>query len=466
MNSNTVLTSTSDATVMLYDPKESEGRSLSFILGDGGLHVRQVTSEKNAVKLLRDEDIDVAVIRIHKDSDEAQKIASKFRQVSPMTEVVVTMDDSSIDITSMLSQTGIYDCIGKQSSDSELIHRVKQAVKHKSLRRELTHLREHVAMNFGFDNLVGISQKMIKLKQTVIQVSPTDIPIMISGAPGTGRTLISSIIHHHSNRRKARLIRVDCSTQPELLSAQLFGDSTLIATDSPLLAQADGGTLLLQSVDSLNSEMQNQLVQFLKSFKLSGTADTAEKRLDIRILSTVNDDIENSVLQNKFSSELFRLLGVINIQVPELAQRVDDIEILAEYFLRKMSANTGKPALSISRSALERLLRHRWPGNVRELESLLHRANALCQTDRLQVEDIVFLGSTGTVESTHTEIQSPRLPRTRIADNQRQLIEQALHDNNWNFTQTAQELGIGRTTLWRKVKKYNLQRDKSDEQAG
>ena len=222
----------------------------------------------------------------------------------------------------------------------------------------------------------------------------------------------------------------------------------------------------MQSVDSLDEKMQQRLIQFMKNFKLSGAADTNDTRLDIRILSTANSDIEFAVTHGRFSAELWRLLGVINIQVPELAERVDDIEVLADYFLRKIAAETNKPALPISRSALDRLIRHRWPGNVRELENLLHRAVTLCQTDRLQAEDIVFLGSGGSVESLPMPSERVSQPKTRLADNQRQLIEQALEDNNWNFTQTAQELGIGRTTLWRKVKKYKLQRDDSEEEAG
>jgi DNA-binding NtrC family response regulator len=177
--------------------------------------------------------------------------------------------------------------------------------------------------------------------------------------------------------------------------------------------------------------------------------------MDIRFISTTIKNLEEMISAKEFRRDLLDRIGTIVINVPTLSQRAEDIEILTEYFLRKIAADSHRKSLSISRIAVDILLQHDWPGNVRELENTLSRAAALCSNDSIEMDNIVFIGSDQKMNRLSQRIIETKSV-ARLDDSQKSLIQNALIENNWNYTQTAQELGIGRTTLWRKVKKYDL----------
>ena len=335
---------------------------------------------------------------------------------------------------------------------------VQRALEQHRLRQEALALRAQIAMHFGFDNVIGDSDVVLSLKASAQRVAGTDIPVMLTGPSGTGKNLLAKTIHYHSPRRYQPFQIFDCSVIPaEMQETEIFGVETADGSRQGILEKSDGGTLLIDNVDRMVETVQVRLQQFLQSQKLTSMADNRTVKLDIRFLSATSLDPAEIVSRRVLREELFYRLNVVTLTVPSLAARRSDIPLLADYFLRSQTEHAAS-FQGFSEEALELLDRHTWPGNVRELQSTIKRAAALGRGDRITDRDISFLnGSNSGASATSGPARSSLTIKGGLLDTgQRSLIVKALNDNDWNYTRTAAELGIGRTTLWRKIKKYKL----------
>ena len=390
-------------------------------------------------------------------------VVHRIRYISPLTEIIVVAPSGDQEEIDRADQAGAFDCIIEPISSERLLSRIQKAVQYRAIKAERGPLKEHVAMRYGFDNVVGISKVITEIKETIGRIAPTDIPIMITGASGTGKELVARVVHHHSHRRKHELVIVDCALPENLLDVQLFeSDLDRSELDRPaglsLLERADGGTLVLDKVECMPESIQERLYAFLNDFTINHP-DGQSRRLDIRFVTISGVDLNTDDAKDKFNQELLDRLSTIAIKMPRLIERAEDIEILTEFFLRTIASEYGDSSKTITRPAVDRLLHHGWPGNVRELENTIRRAVALCSKDQLDIDDISFVGVDSAGQTASEQKNSQNKTVSRLDDNQRSLIQRALAENEWNYTQTAQELGIGRTTLWRKVKKYNLKKE-------
>ena len=335
---------------------------------------------------------------------------------------------------------------------------VRRLLHMQRMRGDLYALRQSVALHYGFDNLVGISDNIQQLRASIHRVAPTEITVLLHGPTGSGKELAARIIHYHSDRHRGPFVVIDFSALPEpLADLTIFGDSN---GKAGLLQEASGGTLFLAEVSRIPRQSQERIAAFLQNLNLGEAGVPGGRKLDVRIMAASDVDIVDMANRGEFCQSLAGRLSVVRLDIAPLSERRDDIEILAEYFLRRIASEMSRPVPTVSRAAADRLRLHRWPGNVQELENCLRRALALCPGRELLAEDIIFVGNqltesgTGEGLSRMSESNNSRL----LDDGQRSIIVRALHANERNFTQTAQELGIGRTTLWRKVKKYQLKR--------
>ncbi len=405
------------------------------------------------------EDYQIILVKIDNDQYSPNKLKT-FCQSNPFVELIGIHPENNF-IKHEFIQAGLFDIVSENCSHDELMTSILKAEKSQRNKVELSRLKQYVAMNFGFDNLIGDSKQMTRLKDKIKKVSPTDISVLLSGPSGSGKSLTAKIMHHHSERRKQPFVILDSiSTPTAIFDDLLFGNKN--SQSISLLEKADKGTLFIKDVHLLPISIQQKLIQFIHSNRLDNSEDS--RQLSIRFLSSTNHNLHSLVSSGAFEKELYHLLSEVSISIPHIKERLDDIESLADYFARKISNETGRPMYTFSRSALELLYNHHWSENIRELENIIKRAVALCKTSQIEENDIRFIESTNAYSSANrfTVDMTADQGKGILDEGQRSLIVKTLNDNNWNYTQTAQELGIGRTTLWRKVKKYNLKKDSTE----
>ncbi|MEW5797134.1 MAG: sigma-54 dependent transcriptional regulator [Candidatus Zixiibacteriota bacterium] len=456
------------ASVILIVDDESAARSaMAVMLRRAGYQVVDADCISAARRILDERTPDLMIVDLRLGDENGIDLIRLARHGYPDTEAILLTGHGTIESSVEAMQAGAFDYVTKPFSNHEFLIRVHKAIERRRLKQEIITLRRHVAMHYGFDNIVGISKQITLVKETARRIAPTDITVLITGASGTGKELFARAIHHHSNRRSRPFVAVDCSAIPEaLMESELFGHTkgsfTSAAQDrTGLFADADSGTLFLDEVANIPPAIQVKLLRFLQDSIIRKVGSGTSQKIDVRIIAATNRDLGGMVADGKFREDLYYRLNVIPLSLPALKERIEDVEILTDYFLRRIAAEIGRPSLTISREAVDKLLGHSWPGNVRELENTLKRAAALCSSTHLEASDIMFIVSD---DNRAQQVSGPtksslRLKGNLLDHNQRRLIIQALTENNWNYTRTASELGIGRTTLWRKIKRYDLKRD-------
>jgi two-component system, NtrC family, response regulator HydG len=459
------MTPPNETQILILENELSVRRSLAITLAKEQYTIHEAEATAEAVKVLQTCEIDLILCNLHTGDVDGLAFVRSMRSRFPGVEMIVLTALGSIESAVEAVQAGAFDYLTKPVNNPQLIMKVQKAIEHVSLRRELTSLRQHVALSYGFDNIVGDSKAIAKVKETAGRIAATDITVLITGASGTGKELLARAIHYHSNRRHNRIATIDCSAIPEvLMESELFGHMkgsipSALETRKGILEEADGGTVFLDEVNNMPMSVQSKLLRFLQDFEIRPVGSASAKKVDVRIIAATNKDLGMMVTEGSFRDDLFYRLNVIPIRIPAMAERADDVAPLTDYFLRKIAADMKRPAITISQYAIEKLMSHTWPGNVRELENTLKRAVALSHNGQIEADQIIFSPSHQPGSpSTSITLMAPAPAGKSLAETQRSKIVQALEENSWNFTQTAQELGIGRTTLWRKIKKYNLSR--------
>ena len=403
------------------------------------------------------DEIDLAILNTS--CEQLRDCLRPLRDRYPRLEIIFMPEDyEHLDLLPV-QQLRLFDIIEPTLHRAQFLLKIESAFRLTQSAKALQNIKQQIAMNYGFDNIVGESKPMRKVIETVKRIAPTDITVMLTGQNGVGKNLTARVIHHHSERRKQPIVVVECASIPEyLFETELFGTRDESGRfQGGLLQKADRGSLYFNDVDKLPLSIQPKVLDMI--LQKSIQEEQPARKYDVRILSATANDINGLVERHLFIEGLYYQLAVMPIHLPALAKRLEDVEQLAMYFCRKAAFEMNKEYINISAAALEMLIAYPWPGNVRELENTMKRAAALAYDNMIEPEHIVFIHK-----------QEPQIPvkqkltiddqnGERLEEGQRKLILKALHQNDWNFTHTANELGIGRTTLWRKVKKYNLQKE-------
>jgi len=450
--------------ILIVGDHERRGHELTATFPEQQYRVESADSKTSAQQTLANRDFDLVIVVDDGRNDDPLSIVRMVTHAPRPVEVVYVVCQADTKTGLEAVKSGAFNYVVWPADRPVLYPLARRAIETGRMKRELLDLRETVAMSFGFDNIVGISDQMVQLKATAQRLAMTDIAILILGPPGSGKELLAGTIHHHSRRRHRRFVPVDFSSSCESLAAvELFGSEDDNARQEPSRVQGafergDGGTIFLGEIDRIPESLQEPLVRFLRESKLPSPAPEARRHVDVRIITSSCLSQDEITADGHVCKPVLDRLSLVTLQLPSLAERLEDIEVLADYFLRRMAVAKDKGPLAISREAIDKLQQHSWPGNVRELENCLQRAAALCRSDCLEAEDIQFVHSEHSSGLRSTPDSSGRKKTDLLASSQRLIIVRALEENNWNFTQTAQELGIGRTTLWRKVKKFRLQR--------
>lgn len=443
-----------DYKVLVVDDDLEMCGLLSDVLRGEGFSVHTLNDSLEASQWLKKEDFDVIITDLKMKGLKGLDLLEEAKQVAPLTPVIIITAFGTIESAIKAMKMGAYDYITKPFQMDELTIIVKKALENRLLKKEVIRLKKEVESRYHFHRLIGKSPPMQKIYDLIERISDTSSNVLITGESGTGKELVAKAIHYNGVRKEGRFIAVNCAAIPEtLLESELFGYKKGAFTDAKadkkgLIFEAHEGTLFLDEITEMPLTLQAKLLRMIEEKEVRPLGDTNSYPIDVRIISTSNRDIESSIKQGRFREDLYYRLKVIDIEMPPLRERKEDIPLLIQHFIKKFSEEMKKNISGISEETLKRLLNYPWPGNVRELENVIQRAITLTRYETILLEDLPI---TLTVEKEESLIEKGAKERYTIDQLEREYIKRVLLEAGGNKSKAAEILGLDRKTLYRKL---------------
>jgi len=459
-------------TILIVDDEPNYQIVLAELLKDEGYEVFTADSGLAGLPIVYSTDLDLVLSDMKMPGMDGIEFLAKIKEYNRELPVILITAYAEVEKAVEAMRLGAFTYLAKPFSNQQLLASVTKAIEHYGLIREIRRLRAEATPRSGFGGMIGKSPSMRAVYQLIEKVAPTPSSVLITGESGTGKELVARAIHVLSPRKEAPFISVNCAALSEhLLESELFGHEKGAFTDAVVMRKgrfelADTGTLFLDEIGEMPPQLQAKLLRVLQEKNFERVGGSVTQHVDVRILAATNKDLKDEVDKGKFREDLYYRLNVIHIHLAPLRERVDDIPALVTHFIEKNSRNLGKP-LDISPEALRLLVSLPWEGNVRELENTIERAAILCNGDRIEPED-VQPDSTQLVNShewsTGLEINQfipEHLSLAEVLNGiEEKLVRKALDDNFFVQARAAEQLGITKSLLQYKMKKYNLQRRK------
>lgn len=382
----------------------------------------------------------------------------------PDTSVILLTGYGTIESAVEAIRLGAFDYLTKPVIDDELNFSIQRALGQRQIVEENKKLKQQLNEKHGISNIIGRDYKMAKMFDLLESVSDTRTTVLILGENGTGKTMTARAIHQLSSRKDKPFVEVACGALPDsLLESELFGHVQGAFTGAThdkegKFLQADGGTLFLDEIGTASPSLQVKLLRVLQDREFEPVGGTKTHKVDVRLVLATNEDLEARVKSGEFRQDLYYRINVIGVTQPPLRERIGDIPLLVEHYIQEFNSQTGKEIRGFNEQALQSLQRYNWPGNVRELVNVVERAVVLSKDDLITAHDLPEQLRQEQKESPGTVNRlagNPNL-KSALADPERQIIIDALEQNGWNRQDTARLLGINRTTLYKKMKKYDI----------
>jgi len=448
------------ASILVVDNEHSVRMTLAMLLKGQGHQVLEAADGRVAIDKLREEPVSLIITDLKMAEVSGLDVLREAKVLRPEAGVILLTGHGTIESAVEAMRLGAFDYVTKPFESSELLHRVRNALNHHQLVNEVRLLRQQIREQRGFGALVGRSPQMVRVAEMISRVAPTDTTILIEGESGTGKELVARAIHGESPRADRPFVAINCGALPEtLLESEMFGHvkgafTGATATKKGLFEEADRGTLFLDEIGDTSTAIQIKLLRVLQEREIRRVGSNAPIKIDVRILAASHRSLEELVKEGRFREDLLYRLNVVTIPVPPLRERREDIPLLAAHFLEGAVKRLGKPVPTLSQEAMNLLLEYPWPGNVRQLENAIERAVLLATRETIFPGDfppsLLRTGSAG-------EQGAPPPKLLRLEDMEREHILSTLDDLGWNQARAAEALGIGRNTLWRKLKEYGIQ---------
>ena len=442
------------STILVIDDDREMCELTEAGLAQRGYHVTWTTSPEQALALLQERDFAVLLADIHMDAIDGLALCSQALARRPDLVVVIMTGFGSVEHAVGAMRAGAYDFVTKPVSMDTLVMTVERAVRHRSMSDELRRLRRRVVQQ-ELPHIVGNSEALRRVADLVCRVATSDTTVLITGESGTGKELVARALHEQSGRR-GPLLAINCAAVPEtLLESELFGHVRGAFTDARtaragLFVEANTGTLFLDEIGEMSLPMQAKLLRALQERRVRPVGGSREVGFDARILTATHHDLEAELAERRFREDLYYRINVVRIQVPPLRERGDDILLLAQTFLERAAARTGKPVSGLGGLVAERLLEYNWPGNVRELENSMERAVALARFDEITVDDLPRKVRDYQPAAAFTLSDDlDELPPMHVVEERH--IRKVLEIVRGNKTLAARVLGFDRRTLYRKL---------------
>jgi len=417
----------------------------------------RASSGREALEILRRENLHLVLTDLVMPSIDGLELTKKIKEIDPNLGVIIVTAYASIETAVQAMRAGASDYITKPVIPEELLLKVQRVLDQFKLKREVGSLRKRLARWATLPDMVGQSKEMQRLTNLVRLVADRNVPVVIIGESGTGKELVAKAIHALSHRAGNAFVPINCAGIPDnLLESELFGYVKGAFTDAVsfkrgLFEEADGGTLFLDEISCASAAVQMKLLRVLQDGEIRRLGSTTNIPTNARILVATNIDLKKQVKKGLFREDLFYRLNVVEIRIPPLRDRIEDIPILVDHFIRIHADHTNPAVRGISEEALAKLMNHSWPGNVREIENVIQRAMVLCRTDEISVRDIAHPGG----EELEPE-DNIRPLEFALYSFRKSYFQESLKRWKGNVKRVAEEAGVSRKNVYEHLKKLNL----------
>ena len=453
--------------VLIIDDDAEIRESIQMLLVSEGLSVdTAVNGEDGLTKIVEENLYDLVLVDLMLPGKSGMDVFKDVRRADPNLPVVIITAMGGVETAVIAIKQGCFDYVTKPWDNDKLLVIVSNAIKQRRLSSENAHLRRALQERYGYSNIVGKSQKILQVLDLVSQVAPSRTTVLIQGESGTGKELIAKAIHLKSNRADKPFIAVNSGSMPvDLLESTLFGHvrgafTSAVATKKGLFEAADQGTIFFDEIGTISLETQAKLLRVIQEREFMRLGGVENIKVDVRIIAATNVDLAELVEEGRFREDLFYRLNVINIQLPPLRERREDITLIADFFIRKYCEENGKPTYRITPDALKALMDYHWPGNVRELENVIERGVVLSQgevIDRSLLPESVLSPS-----ARFAGLSSFSFPKESslfdIMDAiEKRVIVEMLERCGWSQTEAADNFHIPLSTLNQKIKRYGIE---------
>jgi two-component system, NtrC family, response regulator AtoC len=458
--------------VMVVEDDTSAAKVIEFELKAKGYNPRCFENAEEGLMHFTRNSIDLVLVDYTLPGMNGEEFYRKVKEINPLTPVIFMTALKSVEKAVKLIKMGAYSYLTKPLNIDDMHSNIEKALENVTLVKEHRRLKDNLSADsagpFNFDNFVFNSERMRKLLHMVTRVASSSSNILITGESGTGKDVVANIIHSCSDRIKQPLVKVNLSAlPPTLIESELFGAVkgayTGAMKDRPgKFEEADKGTLFLDEIGELSIDIQVKLLRVIQDREITRLGSNRSKKVDIRLITATNKNLEGLVEEGKFRQDLYYRLNVINIDIPPLRERKEEIPLLVDLFIKKFNQRENKSIGTVSKDALNALLKYSFPGNIRELENIVERASVLAQSDVLGADDLpLYILSQENFDAVDL-VGDTLLPLPeRLTAVEKSILEKTLKKYNYHQTNAARELGISEGCLRYKIRTLGIRKDKN-----
>ncbi len=463
------------ATLLIVDDEKNtrDGLRRSF---EDDFDVYTAANSEEALEILESDKVDVMIVDLRLGSENGMELIEKtLNRPQPPLCIMMTAY-GSVETAVQAMRRGAYDFVTKPLNIDDLEIRIRRALRSRRMEEENRDLRKQVDQSYGMENMLGSSEAMNRVFETIRQVAPSRATVLITGESGTGKELAAKAIHSLSNRARRKFVAVHCAAlSPQLLESELFGHEKgaftgAVERRTGRFEEADGGTIFLDEIGEIDANTQVKLLRVLseeRSFERLGSNKSI--KVDVRLISATNQNLEKMVADGKFRLDLFHRLNVVQILMPSLRERREDIPVLTNAFLKEFAKANEKPFRDMTSEAMDHLLEYDWPGNVRELRAAVEHGVVMAQGKQITVRDLPYFlredaprpalaPAVAPAENASGDKTVESESVLNLEQTERDLILKALKESGGNRTEAARKLGISRRTLHRRLKQFQLEK--------
>ena len=453
--------------LLVVDDDQHILEAMADYLRSLGHRTETASTCQQAIERMAEFPFEVVICDVNLPDQDGFQLLEWATQNSPESSVIMLTGYGTIESAVEAIRVGAFDYLTKPVIDDELNLAIQRALGQRAIVEENKSLRKQLNERFGLSNIVGRDYKMQKMFDLIESVADTRATVMVLGESGTGKTMTARAVHQLSSRGDQPFVEVACGALPDtLLESELFGHVAGAFTGAThdkegKFLQADGGTIFLDEIATASPSLQVKLLRVLQDREFEPVGGTTTHKVDVRLILATNEDLEERVRQGTFRQDLFYRINVISITQPPLRERMGDIPLLVEHYIGEMNERNGKEVKRFDDATIQVMQRYNWPGNVRELVNVVERAVVLARGETVMVDDLPEnLRREDPNRNTLELPGSAGSLRSALVAPERQIILNALEQNGWNRQKTAAALNINRTTLYKKMKKYDISFEK------